>query len=372
MKWISDDIKKAIPSEENGYKWNITPWLEWFPELEELAEVPQDPVYHAEGDVLTHTNMVLDCLTQNEHWRMLPPEAQTELWIAALLHDIGKKKTTVIESDGRVTSPGHSRAGAQIARYLIYTHPELTIPMENRERIVNMIRYHGLPVWLLHKEHPQHAAIMASQQVNMHHLYLLAKNDMKGRISDDHTLSDQVELFPIFCEELNCLHKPFPFPDDYTRFIYSRDPGRDPSYPVYDDTACEVILMSGLPGAGKDTWISENAPHLPVVSLDDIRAETGTAPEDNQGRVVQMAKEKAREYLRAKQSFVWNATNLTELRRRPLIDLFTNYKAKVKVVYVECPYTELLKRNRERPEMERLPEGIIEKMVRKFSVPGLT
>lgn len=368
MEWISEDIKKAIPSEENGYEWDMSPWLDWFPEMKSLADVPQDPIYHAEGDVLTHTKMVLDCLMLDEEWRMLPLEARAELWIAALLHDIGKKTTTVIEPDGRIISPGHSRAGAQMARYIIYTHPELCIPMKSRERIVNMIRYHGLPVWLLEKDHPKHDAIMASQQVTMHHLYLLAKNDMKGRISDDHSLADQVELFPVFCEELSCLHKPFQFPDEYTRFVYSRDSGRDPSYPVYDDTVCEVILMSGLPGAGKDTWIRENVPDLPVVSLDDIRIETGTSPEDNQGHIIQLAKEKAREYLRAKQSFVWNATNLTELRRRPLIGLFVNYKAKVKVVYVECPYTELLKRNRERPEQDRLPEGVLGSMVRKVEI----
>ena len=365
MEWISEDIKKAIPSKENGYEINPEPWLEWFPELKQLADVPQDPVYHAEGDVLTHTNMVLECLSMDPDWRTLPPEPRTELWIAALLHDIGKMTTTITEPDGRITSPGHSRAGAQMARYIIYTHPELTIPMENRERIVNMIRYHGLPVWLLHKEHPKHAAIMASQLVNMHQLYLLAKNDMKGRISDDHSLADQVELFPLFCEEHNCLHQPFPFPDEYTRFVYSRDPGRDPSYPVFDDTVCEVIMMSGLPGAGKDTWITEHGNGLPVVSLDELRKEFGISPEDNQGTIIQTAKERAREYLRKQQSFIWNATNLTEQIRQPLIDLFTNYKAKVRIQYIEVPYDELLRRNRDRPESERLPEKVIEKMVRK-------
>ena len=42
----------------------------------------------------------------------------------------------------------------------------------------------------------------------------------------------------------------------------------------------------------------------------------------------QVAKEQARKYLRAKQSFIWNATNLTEQMRSKLISLFEDYEEK--------------------------------------------
>ena len=63
-------------------------------------------------------------------------------------------------------------------------------------------------------------------------------------------------------------------------------PDRSAAAPVYDDTKLDVILMSGLPGAGKDHWINENAAHLPVVSLDHLRRHMGVPPEQNQNPVV--------------------------------------------------------------------------------------
>lgn len=68
-------------------------------------------------------------------------------------------------------------------------------------------------------------------------------------------------------------------------------------------------MMSGLPGAGKDHWIANNAPDWPVVSLDKIRQELRVKPEETQGVVVKRAKERARAYLRQSEPSVWNATD---------------------------------------------------------------
>ena len=73
--------------------------------------------------------------------------------------------------------------------------------------------------------------------------------------------------------------------------------------------------MSGLPGAGKDTWIARHAPDLPVISLDMIRRELKVTPADDQGAVAALAKSRARELLRRQQSFIWNATNITRALR---------------------------------------------------------
>lgn len=130
-----------------------------------------------------------------------------------------------------------------------------------------------------------------------------------------------------------------------------------PDQLLYDDTWGEVILMSGLPGAGKDTWIQEHYPHLPMISLDEVRRELGILPTQNQTPVIETARERARELLRKHQSFVWNATNLSPMVRRKQIDLFASYRASVRIVYLETPWRELLRRNRNRKAV--VPEQVI-------------
>ena len=93
--------------------------------------------------------------------------------------------------------------------------------------------------------------------------------------------------------------------------------------------------MCGLPGTGKDTWIREHYPGLPVVSLDEIRREMKISPAESQGPVAAEARERARAYLRARQPFVWNATSLTPELRRKNTELFEAYKASVRIVFLE-------------------------------------
>jgi tRNA nucleotidyltransferase (CCA-adding enzyme) len=78
------------------------------PELLPLADTPQDPKWHPEGHVWTHTLLAVD--------QAVPlvagldrPRALTVM-LATLLHDVGKPSTTRFE-DGRLRSRGHEEAG---------------------------------------------------------------------------------------------------------------------------------------------------------------------------------------------------------------------------------------------------------------------
>jgi predicted kinase len=86
--------------------------------------------------------------------------------------------------------------------------------------------------------------------------------------------------------------------------------------------------------------------------------------------VVRAAKDRAREWLRRRQPFAWNATNLTRHLRDPLIDLFLGYGARVRVVYVDAPLGVVLQRNRDRPSP--VPEGVILRLAAKLELPDLT
>jgi predicted kinase len=138
---------------------------------------------------------------------------------------------------------------------------------------------------------------------------------------------------------------------------------KEPS--LYDNTWGEVILMCGLPGTGKDTYIKNNF-NLPIISLDDIRKELKFKPGSGDGRIIQTAKERAREFLRKKHSFVWNATNLTN-QRSQLIDLFETYGARVRVVYLETTPDKLEVRNHSREDI--VPVDVINGMIGKLVLP---
>lgn len=140
---------------------------------------------------------------------------------------------------------------------------------------------------------------------------------------------------------------------------------------MFDETETEVVLLSGLPGSGKDHYILTHYPDWPVVSLDGLRRQMGIAPTDRSGtgRVVQAAKEQARVYLRKRQPFVWNATNITRTMRGQLIDLFVTYRARVRLVYVEVPNARRATQNINRKHP--VPEPVVSRMLEKWEIPSL-
>jgi hypothetical protein len=76
------------------------------PHFDGLDQVPQDPRWHPEGDVWTHTLLVLE---------NLPSNASFAMSLSDLFHDIGKAATTVIQECGRITAYGHEGVSAKIA-----------------------------------------------------------------------------------------------------------------------------------------------------------------------------------------------------------------------------------------------------------------
>ena len=78
----------------------------WFKELKAVIDIPQNPQFHAEGDVWTHTMMVLDEAAKYRD----KAENPKGFMLAALCHDYGKAVCTEI-ADGRIRSIGHETEG---------------------------------------------------------------------------------------------------------------------------------------------------------------------------------------------------------------------------------------------------------------------
>ena len=86
---------------------------------EEMGRTPQNPGFHGEGDVLTHTRLVVEALAKLEFFHRLPGMQREILFLAGALHDAGKPITTRLE-DGAWVSPHHGAAGAQLVRSFLW------------------------------------------------------------------------------------------------------------------------------------------------------------------------------------------------------------------------------------------------------------
>lgn len=336
-------------------------------DLAALHRCPQDPQWHAEGDVGVHTRMVVEELVSDPRWRQLSDGDRATVFLACLLHDIAKPACTR-EEDGRITSRGHSRRGSHWVRERLYREG---VEPQQREQIAALVMHHQVPFFLPDRDDAERLAITVSQTVRCDLLELVAWADAMGRRCDDRErLVDSCWLFGEACREIGCYEAPFAFPSAHSRFVYFRDDQRSPHVEAYDDTKVEVTVMSGLPGAGKDRWVSAEASDIPVVSLDAIRGALGVDPAGKQGQVIQAARELAREHLRASRPFVWNATNVSRPLRKQVVDLCADYDARVKIVYLEVPHRVLIEQNREREG--RVPRAVIAKLLGKWSVPDET
>lgn len=238
--------------------------FEW---VKRMQNVPQDELYHAEGNVAIHTQMVLAALETDAEFQQLELQQQEILWAAALLHDVEKFSTTITEPNGKITSNGHARKGALTTRQILYR--DIPTPFALREQIVGLVRHHGLPIWVFEKPNPLKALIKASMEVNTQWLALLARADMRGRIcADQEEMLYRIDCFEAFCQENNCWGSFRNFASNQAKMYYMQHDDAYLDYIPFDEPVVEVVLMSGLPGAGKDTFIKKNYPGLPVVSLD--------------------------------------------------------------------------------------------------------
>ena len=155
--------------------------LRFFPELDALREVPQDPEWHPEGDVWVHTLMVLDAAASLRRGGTAPgaqgpgpatlplatagspgagargadgatPAAEDgmrsrggsgnlALMLGALCHDLGKPATTE-RVDGRVRSYRHDAAGVAPTRALL---GRMRAPGALVDRVAALVEHHLAP-----------------------------------------------------------------------------------------------------------------------------------------------------------------------------------------------------------------------------------
>jgi tRNA nucleotidyltransferase (CCA-adding enzyme) len=114
-----------------------------FPEIQALISVPQDPVWHPEGDVFVHTQLVTD--RARELIEDLKYPKQVTVMLASLAHDFGKPATTAF-IDNHWRSRGHEEAGVEpTARFLDRVNVHTIDGYEVRAQVIALVKEHLKP-----------------------------------------------------------------------------------------------------------------------------------------------------------------------------------------------------------------------------------
>ena len=137
---------------------------EVLPEVKAMQGVQQPPEFHPEGDVWTHTLIMLDGLSrpsqaettagdpgqagqrgQPGHQAQEGRKPTATLALGVLLHDVGKPPTFTVRE--RIRFDNHMEVGAKMAGEIL---ARLRFPSRDTERVVELVRHH-----LRFKDFPQ-------------------------------------------------------------------------------------------------------------------------------------------------------------------------------------------------------------------------
>jgi Predicted kinase len=142
-------------------------------------------------------------------------------------------------------------------------------------------------------------------------------------------------------------------------------------------TKHELILMMGVAGSGKSTYVATHYPDAHVYESDAYRVKLfGTlqaqTPEQHEEVFLTMHRDmrQAMKNATAPEVFVYDATNLSRKRRNTVYHEFTKY-ARVTTVFIYKTLAQILLSNKQRPAEKQVPEWKLREMYMKTQIPKL-
>lgn len=207
-----------------------TEWLTCFPELSALDGLEQEPDWHPEGDVFTHTGHCLDALVHLDGWKSLKVDDRCVLTFAVLCHDLGKaRKTTRAFRAGaeRWISPGHDRAGGPLSESFL---ERIGSPIGPRKPVRHLVENHHVhQSWPI--EGPSSAAVRRLARklhpASIEQLLMVMQADHLGRpplVSEE--AASRIERLREKAHELQLHQKP---PEPFLRGRDLINLGKEPS-----------------------------------------------------------------------------------------------------------------------------------------------
>lgn len=152
--------------------------MRYFPELQNIIGVLQSHIHHPEGDVWTHTMMVLDEMTK---FRIGKEKLDLKLMLAALCHDFGKATHTQIE-DEKIRAIGHEKAGVELTKDFLY---RLTNEHDLVKYILPLVEHHLVPSSYFRNNARDKKIRHLSTKVKISELLILARADFLGRTTTE-------------------------------------------------------------------------------------------------------------------------------------------------------------------------------------------
>lgn len=152
-----------------------------FPELSALMGCPQEPEWHPEGDVWTHTLLVVDEAALIAETEQLEGAERVRLMLGAICHDLGKPLTTE-QVDGRVRSRDHEAQGEAPTRSFL---ARIGCPKDLLDDVVALVRDHLKPFQLFRDQASDAAVRRLALRVPLVRLVRVARADHFGRTTRD-------------------------------------------------------------------------------------------------------------------------------------------------------------------------------------------
>ena len=371
------------------------------PWLHQYRYTPQDPEWHAEGDVHVHVDWVLAELRglfegEAAH---LGEDDKTVLTLAALLHDVAKPVTTKpveIAGKTRIAAPAHEAVGAN---HLFYKQAPCGITVDHWQQVIALTAAHHLPKSLVVRERPARDYHALARRASPELLYWLERADMQGRECRDKAEQlDILELFKCECEDNGVWggdpyaefraevesrltsHTPFTRKRIFWQGVRAFESGDivmlEESFARFYrflENQAHLVILCGPSGSGKSSHAEAAYPTYTRISPDQIREQefAGRLRKRDQGVVFHQARDALRESLRMPQSVIWDATNLRRDQRQRLVGIGLDYEAFVSLVVFQKPEPILSEHNRARGE-SAVSDDVLHSQLRRFQLPDIT
>ena len=294
--------------------------------------------WHLEGSVWTHTMMVLSHLKEIS--------SSKELFIAGLLHDIGKTETYNFDREKqKVTFYGHPGVSTFMAVEILNQMSNLN--SAQKEYILRVINYHDIFI----KNYTEDYISKIASHYILHHLEKLHEADTKGSFSNKQDKGLKYDFKAIRKTVYNNLDKKL----------------------TIDINKTATILI-GLPYSGKSSFVN-NQECKNVISRDNIVMAFGMGKNynDSWASVDHKLVDKFRQSqfidaIKKGQSIIVDETNLTHKKRNNMVTELRKRNYMINYVMFLPEMKTIYKRRDERKEKFIAP-SIIFNMMKSFEFP---